>query len=365
MRYLKTYTLFEGVNTKIILPAINERKSDKISMELSRFVVSQFKKREDFVMNGISFERGDEYATFDLGCVFIEDSDFNHPFSINASSDSESLDLEVTFREKDFPKYMNDFVAEIKETIEHEIEHIEQQNFEDMEVSYNYDSEDDDNYKYLTSNQEIPAYVRGLIKRAKTKRITLSAAMDEWFEENKLKFEDPDEEWPIVKNMWMEEANKRVGHYKKFKCMKHLKKYFESMADLAGDSYNKRQERLRTLEDMSLDLWDENFNVQVGSEVLSRDDKYIKVNIHKKSEPSPLGMYGAPRFDYNKIKDTLLSMVSYMESEGYSIRDIEVSDKYVHNTIPVELKEEELYLKYKPEVKVNYPIGQLVIKFKE
>jgi len=147
--------------------------------------------------------------------------------------------------------------------------------------------------------------------------------------------------------------------------MKHLKKYFESMADLAGDSYNKRQECLRTLEDMSLDLWDENFNVQVGSEVLSRDDKYIKVNIHKKSEPSPLGMYGAPRFDYNKIKDTLLSMVSYMESEGYSIRDIEVSDKYVHNTIPVELKEEELYLKYKPEVKVNYPIGQLVIKFKE
>jgi hypothetical protein len=146
--------------------------------------------------------------------------------------------------------------------------------------------------------------------------------------------------------------------------MKHLKT-FESMSDLAGDSYHKRQERLRTLEDMSLELWDENFNVQVGSEVLSRDDKYIKVNIHKKSEPSPLGMYGAPRFDYNKIKDTLLSMVSYMESEGHSIKSIEVSDKYVHNTIPVELKEEELYLKYKPEVKVNYPIGQLVIKFKE
>jgi hypothetical protein len=217
MKYLKTYALFEGVKVKVILPTINERKSDKISMDLSRFVVSQFKKREDFVMNDISFERGEDYATFDLSCVFIEDSEFNHPFSINASSDAESLDLEVTFREKDFPKHMNDFVAEIKETIEHELEHIEQQNFEDMEVSYNYDSEDDDNYRYLTSNQEIPAYVRGLIKRAKTKRITLSAAMDEWFEENKLKFENPDEEWPIVKNMWMEEANKRVGHYKKFK----------------------------------------------------------------------------------------------------------------------------------------------------
>ena len=137
--------------------------------------------------------------------------------------------------------------------------------------------------------------------------------------------------------------------------MRYLKSY-ESMADLASDSYHKRQERLRTLEDMSLELWDENFNVQVGSEVLSRDDKYIVVNIVKR---------GQNRFDYNKIKDTLLSMISYMESEGYSIKSIEVSDKYVSNLIPVELKGDELYIKYKPEQMVNYPIGQLIIKFKE
>ncbi len=135
------------------------------------------------------------------------------------------------------------------------------------------------------------------------------------------------------------------------------------MSDLASDSYNKRQERLRTLEDMSLELWDENFNVQVFSYDDFKGD--IKVTMQKKSEPSPLGMYGAPRFDYNKIKDTLLSMVSYMESEGYSIREIEVSDRYVHNLIPVQLKEEELYLKFKPEEKMNYLIGQLIIKFKE
>ena len=138
------------------------------------------------------------------------------------------------------------------------------------------------------------------------------------------------------------------------------------MSDLASDGYNKRQERLRTLEDISLELWDENFNVQISSEVLSRDDKYIKVTMQKKSEPSPLGAYGAPRFDYNKIKDTLLSMVSYMEEEGHSI-SIEVSDKYIHSLIPVELQGEELYLKnmrYYSHM-VNYPIGQLVIKFKE
>ena len=140
------------------------------------------------------------------------------------------------------------------------------------------------------------------------------------------------------------------------------------MSDLAGDSYHKRQERLRVLEDMSLELWDDNFNVQVSSEVLSRDDKYIIVNIVKR---------GSLRFDYSEIKDTLLSMVSYMESEGHSI-SIDVnfskrihSNKYVSNLIPVELKVDELCLKHRVSridgsyLMVDYPIGQLIIKFKE
>jgi hypothetical protein len=53
-----------------------------------------------------------------------------------------------------------------------------------------------------------------------------------------------------------------------------------------------------------------------------------------------------------------------MESEGYSIGSIEVSGKYVHNLIPVKLKGEELYLEFRPEQRVDYSIGQLVIKFR-
>jgi hypothetical protein len=146
--------------------------------------------------------------------------------------------------------------------------------------------------------------------------------------------------------------------------MKYIKTY-ESISDLASNSYHRRQEHMRTLEDMSLELWDESFNVQVSSEVLSRDDKYIIVNIVKRGSQN--------RFDYNEIKDTLLSMVSYMESEGYLIKSIEVHLEALwyqllamsNNLIPVELEGEELYLKYKPEQMVNYPIGQLIIKFQE
>ena len=200
--------IFEKIVDRLKNNLINERKSDEISLKLSRLVIMYFKKDEDFTMEGIQFDRGDEYANFDMSCFFIKDDNFNHPFSIDAGSDMQSLDIEITYRPKDFPKHMNDLVAEVKETIEHELEHIEQQNFEDMSIIYNYDQEDgEDNFKYLTSNQEIPAYVRGLIKRAKTKKISLSDAMDEWFNENQGKFESPDDEWPIVKKMWMGHAN--------------------------------------------------------------------------------------------------------------------------------------------------------------
>jgi hypothetical protein len=144
--------------------------------------------------------------------------------------------------------------------------------------------------------------------------------------------------------------------------MRYLKTY-ESMADLASDSYHKRQELLRTLEDMSLELWHENFNVQISSEVLSRDDKYIKVNIVKRRIR---GIYN--RFDYNDIKDTLLSMVSYMESEGYLIKSIETSDISSSNLINYKLVDEVLLTDmvgiYKPR-ELNHTIGQLIIKFKQ
>ncbi len=200
--------IIENIIKKIKNNLIIERKSDELSLKLSRVVIIQFKKNEDFIINGLQIDRGDEYANFDMRCLFIKDNNFNHPFSIDAGSDMQSLDIEITYRPKDFPKHMNDLVAEVKETIEHELEHIEQQNFEDMSIIYSYDREGgEDNFKYLTSNQEIPAYVRGLIKRAKTKKISLSDAMEEWFKENQMKFDNPDNDWPIVKKMWMGHAN--------------------------------------------------------------------------------------------------------------------------------------------------------------
>jgi hypothetical protein len=196
--------IIERLIKKIKNKLISERKSDQLSLYISRLIINQFKKKEDFQLEDLEFERGDEYALFKLYCYFIEDENLNEPFSIRAEADMETMEIEITFNPSYFPDVMQDLVGEVKETVEHELEHIEQQNFEDVEVYGG--REGDDFVEYLTSDKEVPAYVRGLIKRAKTKKISLSKAMNEWFNENFRQFKDPSTEWPIVKNVWMEYA---------------------------------------------------------------------------------------------------------------------------------------------------------------
>ena len=214
--------IIESLIGRITNRLINERKSDELSMKLSRMVIKQFKKDEDFELYDLRFERGDDYAVFDFKCYFLEDIDLEDPFSIHAEADMEEIYMEITFNPQHFPKSMSDLVAEVKETIEHELEHVEQQNFEDMDVERRDDTEDEDeeyNFKYLTSKIEIPAYVRGLIKRSNTKKISLSDAMEEWFKENKRNFKDPKKDWSRVKKVWMKYASEMRGKekIKKFK----------------------------------------------------------------------------------------------------------------------------------------------------
>jgi hypothetical protein len=211
--------IIESLISRIKKRLVTERKSDEISLKISRVIIKQFNKKEDFEIEGITFERGDEYASFDLYCSFIKEEDYNEPFSISAEADAETLEIEITYDPKAFPKNMKDLVAEVKETVEHELEHIEQQNFEDMDVNDEFEYEDDDFFEYCISNKEVPAFVRGLIKRSKTKKITLNKAMDEWFKENHRRFSNPDEEWPKVKKVWTDFANKMRSKekVKKFK----------------------------------------------------------------------------------------------------------------------------------------------------
>lgn len=211
MKKLLLNNLVESVTKKIL----NEGVFDYLVLGLSRLIVDRFKSKKN-INTTFNFNRGDDYANVQLTCEFIKDNDYNEPFSINAESDFDIIEMYITYNPRYFPYVMNDLVAEIKETLTHELEHVGQQNFEDMYINFGQTQR---NYvDYLMADHEVPAYVKGLIKRSKTKNISLSDAMNEWYKENRRNFEDPND-FKKVKKTWMDYAKEMRSKQKvkKFK----------------------------------------------------------------------------------------------------------------------------------------------------
>jgi len=199
----------------IVKKVINESVTDKVVKQIHRFLVNKFKARKNATENFLLVRDGEEIE-ITVYFAIEEIEDFNHPFSIDAGSEWDEIDVLIEYRPDAFPKHMNDLSSELKETIEHEMEHVLQTFFEDKNVPFEHT---ETNLDYLISAQEVPAYVKGLIARARHKKISLDDAMEEWFKENRLKFDNPKEDWKIVKSKWMNYAKsaRQKNQIKKFK----------------------------------------------------------------------------------------------------------------------------------------------------
>lgn len=199
----------------IVKKVINEAVTDKVIKQIYRFLVNKFKDRENAVEDFTLIRDGEE-VVITVYFAMEEIEDFNHPFSIEAGSEWDEIDVFIEYRPDAFPKHMNELSSELKETVEHEVEHLLQTFFEDKYIPH---EETENNLEYLISAREIPAYVKGLITRARHKKISLDDAMEEWFRENILKFDNPEEDWKIVKSKWMDYANsaREKNQIKKFK----------------------------------------------------------------------------------------------------------------------------------------------------
>jgi len=199
----------------IVKKVINEAVADKVIKQIYRFLVNKFKDRENAVEDFTLIRDGEE-VVITVYFAMEEIEDFNHPFSIEAGSEWDEIDVFIEYRPDAFPKHMNELSSELKETVEHEVEHLLQTFFEDKFIPH---EDTENNLEYLISGREIPAYVKGLITRARHKKISLDDAMEEWFRENILKFDNPEEDWKIVKSKWVDYANsaREKNQIKKFK----------------------------------------------------------------------------------------------------------------------------------------------------
>jgi len=124
-------------------------------------------------------------------------------FYIQAEASDNEIEGLIELNPVCFPDSYNELLAEIKETLRHEIEHVCQftnKNKEQYEVFTSVPF-----YKYLMLRHEVPAYVRGLYTRAKTERVSLKEAIDHHLHLYRNHFQS-DGEINEVRNMWYDYA---------------------------------------------------------------------------------------------------------------------------------------------------------------
>jgi len=131
------------------------------------------------------------------------------PYLVDAAGGKDGIELIVNYEPSSYPQFLNDLIAELKDTLRHELEHVGQENFEKgVKIG---DVKNDANLplpEYLTLDYEIPAFIRGLNKKAKTKDITLGQAIDEFFLERADELSYGEEAY--VKRKWVEWIKKNL-----------------------------------------------------------------------------------------------------------------------------------------------------------
>jgi cytidyltransferase-like protein len=131
------------------------------------------------------------------------------PYLVDAAGGKDGIELAINYETSSYPKYLNDLIAELKDALRHELEHVGQENFEKGIRIGNVKNDNKlDLYKYLTLDYEIPAFLRGLNKKAKTKKITLGQAIDEFFLERAEEISYEEEAY--VKRKWVEWIKKNL-----------------------------------------------------------------------------------------------------------------------------------------------------------
>lgn len=206
------------IKIKDIVENILAATRDQFVLKASRDIVNAFKSGQSRYEGLYPIGRSGE--TLDVQFKFYKRPNQEHAFSIGAffgpskrDENEDVLEAIIEYRPKMFPGAMNAFIAEIKETLEHEYEHVGQQTYEDKYiVSNRYDEplaypqnapQAPTHFLYLTNNREVPAYVRGLVKRARVKKISFDQAVEEYYNDYKNTFTLYNTDWSAVKRTWM------------------------------------------------------------------------------------------------------------------------------------------------------------------
>lgn len=201
-----TYSELEPIEEKVYfkpepnISSLQEGRYDAEVTSQSRYIINQFKTNF-----GVKYEEETggniESLEYTLEFKFIPSKKLGPiPFIVEGEADYDTAAITIKYNPTVFPKEYNNLIAEVKETLRHELEHIAQLNFE-KGIRVGDQSQDKISLaQYLVLDYEVPAFVQGLYKRAKTKKISLQQAIDEFFDERDGELTDKEE--TNVRKVW-------------------------------------------------------------------------------------------------------------------------------------------------------------------
>ena len=191
-------------------PKLHEGRYDNEVLKQSRYIVNIFNStigREYEEKLESKFEEIDYELQIDLIPNGIKTLG-SLPYVINGGADEDSISIQINYNPSLFPEAFNDLIAEVKDTLRHELEHLGQYYFDKGVEPDGTDPDDVSSFEYFTLDYEIPAFVQGLYKTAKTKKITLTQAIDDFLDEREAELTD--NEAAKVKQIWTNWARENL-----------------------------------------------------------------------------------------------------------------------------------------------------------
>ena len=344
-----------------ILPLEEGRYDAEVTM-ISRMVVNVFKdtfgkKYED------KFEDAGELRddTYDLETYFYP-TPFSElgpiPFIVNAAGDEDGIAIQVNYNPDSFPKAYNELIPELKDAIRHELEHTAQGRFDKGVKSDGTNQDDLPLFDYLTLDYEIPAFVQGLYKKAKTKKITFTKALQDFLDE-RIEELTPDEEAKVKKiytdyakknlpAVQLDEADPKKGTGKKPKGSGRRLYTDEDPKDTVGIKFSTKQDIVDTLNKTSfknksharqsqvINLIHQRTRAAYGRAKKPEVKKRLKTAldyITKRKEASK-----AKTQRLKKLKEILLEVVPKDVLDSFNIQDTLVQDVWDGKKLKPEVK---------------------------
>lgn len=180
---------------------ITEGRYSQITREISMDLMNEIMNFVESDDENIEWENDyshDSFETEDFTVqLFLNKNDSKIPFDINGGYEFDDedyinyIDFTIDINPELFKgNQINKLLAELKDTIRHEIEHISQTENPEKHIK---------NKAYKSFAQEVltprelPAYIQGFYTQAKTRKMSMNDIIDEWMEERKNNFKNKKE----------------------------------------------------------------------------------------------------------------------------------------------------------------------------